>query len=221
MKRIILSILVILGISFSSFAQDSTAVKKQELRKMKGNLKEGKQARKEKMKDLNLSEDQKKEIMANREEMRAKTNAIRNDQSLSEEEKNKKIEALRKEQREKRKEVLTADQKQKLAENKVQQKADKKAKAEQRLADMKVKLSLTDDQVNKLRSQEQATHAKMRAIEKDQTLAPAAKKEKMRELRTHAEEERKKILSAEQMKKWEEMRKNEPMPGPKRHPKAA
>lgn len=212
MKKLFVSVFALTAISLSVAAQDTTKTKKQDIREMKAAYKDGKQHHKEKMAELNLTEDQKKEMMANRDEFRTKASAIKNDKNLSEAERNRKMEALHKEQKEKRQALLTPEQKEKVAQQKQQHKEEAKDKAEKRMGELKTQLSLSDDQVTKWKELEKSNHAKMKAIDSDPSLDAKAKEQKREELRTHTTAQRKTILTPEQDKKFEEMKKDKDMP---------
>ncbi len=66
------------------------------------------------MKDLNLSDAQKAQMKANKESMKQQSDAIKNDASLSQDQKKAKLEALHKSQKDKMSSVLTAEQKAKI-----------------------------------------------------------------------------------------------------------
>lgn len=84
MKKMFLSVLAMAVISLSVSAQDSTSSKKEHNNSMKAAHRGGKDDKKEMMKDLDLSVDQKKEMKENREEFKTKIAAIDQDKSLSE-----------------------------------------------------------------------------------------------------------------------------------------
>ncbi len=204
MKKIFVSILAIIVISSSVAAQDTTKTTKQNVGTPHP---KAKKHREEARKELNLTETQKKALIANRLEARSKTTAIENDKNLTEAQKREKLEALHKEQKEKKDALLSTEQKAKLEQAKVKHRQEEKEQAEKRRAMMKEKLSLTDEQDAKLNELAKANEAKMKAIRENPSLDAEAKKKQMQELREHAAEERKAILTPEQQKKLEEMKK--------------
>jgi Spy/CpxP family protein refolding chaperone len=82
----------------------------------KGNWKNGKAfaKRAEIQKQLNLTPEQKDQLTKMRTDLRSQVQSIRNDQSLTQDQKKEKIHSLMKDQREKFKSVLTQDQIEKL-----------------------------------------------------------------------------------------------------------
>jgi hypothetical protein len=73
---------------------------------------------------------------------------------------------------------------------------------------MKSNLSLTDEQVAKLKNQRAATMAKAEKIKNNESLSREQKKEQMMALKTEAKDQHNKILTPEQLKKKEEMKKS-------------
>jgi len=103
--------------------------------------------------------------------------------------------------------LLTADQKTKMTQLKAEQKAKKEAGYTKRLDKMKTNLSLTEMQVTKLKEQRVATMAQAEKIKNNESLSRTQKKEQMMALKTEAKNQHTKILTPEQMKKREEMKK--------------
>lgn len=137
------------------------------------------------MKDLNLSDAQKTQMKT-----------IREDKTLSKDARKEKMNG-----------VFTADQKTKMAQGKVAIQAKRKEMGEKRAQEMKTKLGLSNDQSAKLKSQNDATHAQMKAIKEDNSLTKEAKKEKMKSVKASAKEQRKSVMTADQLKKMDEMKK--------------
>ena len=72
---------------------------------------------------------------------------------------------------------------------------------------VKEKLGLSDEQAEKLKTQNDGYRAKIKAIQENTTLSEDQKKEQMKTARERAATERKSQLTPEQIKKMEEMRK--------------
>jgi hypothetical protein len=91
-------------------------------------------------------------------------------------------------------------------------KTDRKAKraemASKRMDRMKTALNLSDDQVAKLKANRANLKAKAENIKTNQALSREQKKEQMMALRAEAKSFQSQVLTAEQLKKKEEMRKN-------------
>ena len=204
MKKLFVLFFAAISISLSVVAQDSTATRKGDIKSMKAAYKGGKQHHKDNIKELNLTAEQKKEIKESRAEYKSKVTALEKDQNMTEAEKNEKKASLKKEQRSATQSLLTPDQKTKMAEQKMKDKQEVKDNAQKRMADMQTELSLSDDQVTRLKALEVTNHAKMKAIKKDKTMDETTKKQQMDALKTNAEAQRRNILSADQLKKMDE-----------------
>lgn len=155
------------------------------------------------MKTLNLTDAQKTQMKANREEYKKQMQALKQDQNITVKEMNARKAALRQQQKTRMEALLTPDQKSKMAQAKLQREADAKQRSEKKLDKMMLKLGLSDDQVNRLRVQRESTHAQMKTIRENESLSPELKKQQMMALKNSAKEEHKRILTAEQLKKME------------------
>lgn len=140
---------------------------------------------KEMMKGVNLSDAQK-----------AQVKSIREDKSLTKEQRKEKMSG-----------VFTADQRSAMAKNKTEMKAKRKEMHEKRANEMKEKLGLSNDQAAKLKTQRDATHQQMKALKADQSLTKEQKKEKIKAIKADADKQRRTVLTADQLKKMDEMKK--------------
>ena len=177
---------------------------------MKGHKAGGKKM----MDNLNLTEDQKAKLKAEREASKAQMDAIRNDASLSETQKQEKARAIREAQKAKMQSILTPAQKQQMEQSQKEAKEKGKEMAEKR-KDMMDKrkeafkdLNLSNDQGQKLKAHNQAMQEKMKALRSNTSLTEEQKKAEMKNIKQWSKDERAKILTAEQMKKMEEMKKD-------------
>jgi len=108
MKKIMLAAMLMLGICSVSVAQAPTQDSTKHKRSMhhKRNL----------HKQLNLTQEQKDKLHAYNKDMKAKRDAVKNNQSLSETDKKTQLKALRENSRKHFASVLTDEQKQKMKE---------------------------------------------------------------------------------------------------------
>jgi len=203
MKKLLVSLLAITVISFSAIAQEKRAMKHHDEKMLKG----GKKGPDKMMKELNLSDAQKSQVKAIREDHRKQMQALKQNDKMTVKELKDRKEAIRKDEKAKIDGLLTSEQKAKMADLKVQREAREKVHYDKKMVEMKSKLSLTDDQVARLKSLHESNDAKMKSIKEDQTLNRDAKKQQLEALRNKAQEERKTILNADQLKKMEEMKK--------------
>jgi hypothetical protein len=166
-------------------------------------------------KKLNLSEDQKKQAKVFRDEFRKKMQELNKNEKITVKEMRDRKYALRRDIRSKMNGLLTADQKNKLAQFKAELKARSEEHFKKRLDKMKTTLALTDVQVGQMKKQREAIQSKMKALRENEALSREQKKEQMIALHNEAKEQRRKIFSADQLKKLEEMKKkrmeNEPV----------
>ena len=72
MKKLFLFVVAIAAISIGTFAQDTTANKKHDKKSLKAAYKGDKKEKKAAMKSLNLTDEQKNEMKANKDEYKSK-----------------------------------------------------------------------------------------------------------------------------------------------------
>lgn len=155
------------------------------------------------MKDLNLTSEQKSEMKAMRESNKSAMEAIKNDASLTQDQKKEKMLQLRKDQKAKTQALLTADQKAKIIEaQKKGKNADFKAK-KNRVNDM----NLSDDQKIKMKEIRGDSQKQMDAIKNDANLTQEQKTQKSKEVRKNQEMKMSSILTPEQKAKMKSQRR--------------
>lgn len=204
MKKLLVLALALSGIIFSASAQQKREVKGEHHSMHKGHHGQ----RGMMMKDMNFSDAQKAQLKANREEYKQKMQALNSQENITVKEQRDRKAALRKEQKSKFEALLTPDQKSKMAEARTKMQARRKEMGAKRMNMMKTKLGLSDDQVAKLKSQNENTHAQMKALKDDQTLSREDKMAKIKSIRESSMQERKSIFTADQLKKIDEMKKD-------------
>lgn len=209
MKKIVTLSLAFSALVFSAQAQEQRNIKKD---KNKTERHEGRKGeRKDKMQDLNLSEAQKTQLKANREEFKAKMTQLKSE-NLTEAQRSERRKALMTEQKAKMQSILTAQQIQQLkaAKGTRGQKGAFEGKRKMhgnKQAMLKEKLALTDDQSAKLKAQHQMLKQQKLAIKNDASLSAEAKKAKMQSLRKEASAQRKAVLTTDQLAKMKELKK--------------
>ena len=199
MKKILIPLFAIFAFTISANAQQKRAMKGHQHKKHQHGMM---------AKQLNFTEDQRKQAKLYNKEFKEKMHDLNKIENITVKESRDRKAALLKERKAKMDGLLTAEQKTKM----VQLKAEQKVKTEERyanhLAKMKTNLSLTDEQVAKLKTQRTGMQTKMEKIKSNESLSRIEKKEKMMALKAEAKEQHQKIFTAEQMKKMEEMKKN-------------
>lgn len=196
MKKVLASIAAIALFSFAAHAQENRHLKPKHQHGHHGML----------PKELNLSEAQRKQAKGIHEEFRKKMQDLNKQESLTVKEFRDRKFALRKEQKAKMDGILTPEQKNKMAQLKVDQKKERDEHFAKHMDRMKTDLNLSEAQVKQLTAQRAGVEAKMKAIKDNEALSREERKEKMMALKTEAQEQRKKIFTADQLKKLEEMK---------------
>jgi len=203
MKKIAMILLAFSAITLSATAQEKREIKGDRHGQHMGMRHErGMMA-----KQLNFSDDQKKQAKAIGEDFRKQMQDLNKKENITVKQQRDQKEALVKAKKAKMDALLTPEQKTKLA----QLKADHKQKAEERYAKhldkMKTSLGLSDDQVAQLKTQRQAIHDQFKAIKENENLSRTERKDKLMALRSEAKEQNKKIFTEDQLKKMEDMHK--------------
>jgi len=162
---------------------------------------------KDMMKDLNLTEAQKAQLKTNREANKAKMEALNKQDNLTVKEMRERKMALMQEQKAQMESILTAEQKAKIAADKATMSGKGKNMDGQRGEAMKEKLGLTNEQAAKLKAHNEATHDKIKAIQDNQNLTMDQKKTQIKAVKDASKAERKNILTAEQIQRMDEMKK--------------
>lgn len=198
MKKVLIPLIAIFALTASVNAQNKMDRKGHHHKHQKSMM----------ARQLNFSEAQKTQAKAINEDSRKKMQELNKNENITVKEQRDRKAAIQKERKTKMDGLLTAEQKTKMA----QLKADRKVKKEQgyakRLDKMKTNLSLTDEQVTKLKNQRAATMAKAEKIKNNESLSREQKKEQMMALKTESKDQHNKIFTPEQLKKKEEMRKS-------------
>lgn len=165
------------------------------------------------MKDLNLTTQQKAQLKESQQAMKQQRDAIKNDATLTQDQKKAKMQDLRKTQQDKLNSILTPEQKAKMAADKKDWKgkpgqsahAEKERKGN---GPMMKDLNLTDTQKAQMKSDRDDMKQQRDAIQNDATLTQAQKKVKMQDLMKSERSKMSSILTPEQKAKMQADRKN-------------
>ncbi|RYY67343.1 MAG: hypothetical protein EOO13_14665 [Chitinophagaceae bacterium] len=201
MKKLIVFTLVLASVGFSASAQERREVKTP---RTEGKMK---MHDKKSMQELNLTEAQKTQLKAQREAAKAQLDAIKNDASLSEQQKAEKAKAIHQDQKNKMQALLTPEQKAKMEEGRKAAQARGKEMGQKR-KDAYKDLNLTSDQSAKLKAQREASKTKVESIKANSSLTEEQKKAQIKEVMKASKADMKNILTADQMKKMQEMKKD-------------
>ena len=192
--------MILAVVGFSASAQE-----RREMKGQKHGMHQGQKG--DMMKDLNLTDAQKAQLKANRETYKAKMEALRKDENITVKEMKAREKAIHDEQKAKMQALLTTEQKAKIASDRANMDTKRKAMDAQRAEEMKEKLGLSNEQAEKLKAHNQETHSKIKAIQDNESLTMDQKKEQMIAVKEASKAQRKNILTAEQLRKMEEMKK--------------
>lgn len=159
------------------------------------------------MKGLNLTEDQKAQIKAERQNTRNQLIELNKNEDITVKEYKTRKAAILNTQKEQMEKVLTAEQKNQLAQNKAERQATRELAAANRIDKMKIRLDLSDEQVTKIKASHEAARAKANAIRGNNQLSQEEKKQQLMSLRQEQKNNITQVLTPEQITKMEEMKK--------------
>ena len=195
--------LVVLTLALSTILFTANAQHKRE-QKMGGK----KQHHAQLAKQLNLSDEQKKQAQANKVALKQKMKELNKNESITVKEQRDRKDALRKEQKAKMQALLTPEQKTKMAELKATKMAKKEEKFAKALEKIKSKINLSDAQVMQLKSQRERIKANTKEIKDNESLSRTQRKEQLMALKAESKTQKSNIFTADQIKQLDEMKKN-------------
>lgn len=153
-------------------------------------------------KELNLTDEQKEKLQAVIRVQMEKLRGLRQDTSLSAEDKREKVRAIREEITAEVKKVLTPEQFEKW-KAKQSQSTTSGGGAAARLQEAIKGLNLTEQQKEQLKPVYQEQMDKLRELQQDTSLSLAQKLEKLKDMHKEIAPKLKKVMNAEQFAKWE------------------
>ena len=159
-------------------------------------------------KDLNLSEDQKQQLKAIKENHRKQMAELNKNEAITVKEMRDRKTSLIKEYRSKVEGVLTVDQKAKIQQRRNESAEKRQQMQAKRMEKIKKDLALTDDQSSKLKTVNESFKSKFESLRKDESLDRTAKKEQFKALHQQHKEEMKSVLTQEQNEKLDAMKKD-------------
>lgn len=158
------------------------------------------------MMNLNLTDAQKQQVTALNKDYRDKIQNLEKDDNITLKHYRAQKANLEKERKSKFQDILTADQKDKIAQARKERTEKMKEMAQKRMDKMKTDLNLTDDQVAKIQDERKSMMEQAKAIKENTLLSDEQKKEQFMNLRKTSHDNMNKILTADQLKKREELR---------------
>jgi Spy/CpxP family protein refolding chaperone len=160
------------------------------------------------MKNLNLSDAQKQQVKALNEDYKSKLNNLQKNDNITLKDYRLQKASFDNERKAKFADMLTAEQKNKIAKAKIERQEKMKMISQKRIEKMKTDLNLTDDQVAKIQDQKSEMRSQAQSIRENNSLTHEQKKEQFMMLKKTHEENVNKILTADQLRKREELRNN-------------
>lgn len=206
MKKIITALFAVAAFTFSASAQNknNTNEEKGYHKKHEGKGMMG-------MQKLNLTDAQKQQMKLINEDFKTKIQLLGKDDKAQRK-------ALMQERKNKISAILTPEQKAQFEQMRKQYKKEgrfsgrgegfDKGKHGDKMGSMKAKLALTDDQIAKMKAGKEAFKQRAKAIKENQSLSAEQKKEQLTILRNERKANFKSYLTAEQIAKLGEMKKN-------------
>lgn len=156
-----------------------------------------------KIKDMNLTPEQKSKMKELRQNNKSQMDAIKNDATLTQDQKKEKIQTLRKSEKQNMGQVLTEEQKSKLREAHEKGKNADFIYKEKRMKD----LGLNADQKMKMKEMRTDSKQQMEAIKNDPSLTQDQRKQKTKELHQNQQKEMNNLLTADQKAKMKSERR--------------
>ena len=156
---------------------------------------------------LNLSEDQKKQLKEINADFRKQLQDLKKNENITVKELNSKKEEIRKDHIAKMQSILTPEQKAQM--NKLRQDGKTRGlqKGNRGVENMRSQLNLSDDQLTKLKEARESFTAKAKEIRNNSSLTEEQKKSAFQSLAREQKEKTNSILTKEQVQKLEELRK--------------
>ena len=217
MKKIITGIFAMAAFTFSAAAQDQKTDQKKWDKDGQGqHMRDGKGMHG--MDQLNLTESQKQQMKAINEDFSTRMQALGKNDNMMVKDMKAQREALMQERKSKISALLTPDQRTKFDQmhkeggregRMVGREQGEMGRGRGDMADhMKTELGLTDDQVAKLKSGNESFRQRGKAIRENQSLSADQRKEQFESLQKERENSFKSYLTADQMKKLDQMKKS-------------
>ena len=158
------------------------------------------------MANLNLTDDQKKQAQAVWQKSHEEMKAVKDNASLSQDQKEQQIQAIRQSSDAQMKTILTPEQYQKFEEMKAAWKNKGGKDGRPGPHNPFEKLNLTEEQKAQVHPIMQKTGEEIKAIKEDASLSQEQKEQQIQTIRQNTEEQLKTILTPEQFQKLEAMK---------------
>jgi len=199
MKRITIGLMLIALATFGASAQ-------QKSRGEHGKHK-ARHHRQDMPKNINLSNDQKKQMQVARDNYRSQLAELNKNENITVKELRDRKVSLAKEHKAASEKILTSEQKNKIQEAKQKSIEKRQLSQAKRMEKMKKDLALSENQSSKLKTINESYKTKFQTIRENETLDRTAKIEQSKALKLQQKEELKNILTKEQRQKFDERKR--------------
>ena len=205
--------LALSAITFSVNAQDNTGNTKERQHEGMdhGKWEHGQRGNQMMFKNLDLTESQKQQAQSINSDFENRMKELKKNDNMTVKDFNSQREALMQERKTKFEALLTPEQKAKMQDANKGMRGRPDMNDANRVEKMKTDLGLSNDQVSKLQSQQDAFKAKADAIRNNSALSDDQKREQFMNLRKEQHDNMKNILTADQLKKMEDRKGKRPM----------
>jgi Spy/CpxP family protein refolding chaperone len=156
---------------------------------------------------LNLTDAQKQQLKQVNADFRQKMQTLNKNEDITVREQRAQRQSIAKAHKDAMMNILTLEQKNQLATMRQQGKQKHEEMEAKRLDKLKTTLGLSDDQVAKIKANQAATQAKIKAIMDNKTADQSAKREQFMALRKEMKDNIGSVLTPEQKAKMENMHK--------------
>lgn len=157
---------------------------------------------------LNLSQQQQDQLKPIFQKQREQAQAIRQDSTLTADQKKQKFDALRQDTQTQVNSVLTPEQQQQWAQMKAEGKQRMAENRQKMGARMAERLNLSQAQQDQIKPIMESRREQAKAIWQDNSLTRDQKRAKMQELHSQTQAQVNTILTPEQQQQWQQMRQN-------------
>lgn len=154
---------------------------------------------------IHYTPEQRKQLMAIKKEYHQKSQDLFNQDNITLKEYKAGLVALQKEKKEKMAALLTPQQKDEVAARKSRMDENRKVMEAAHLERLKLRLNLTDDQVAKIKADNENLHNQVKAIHENDNLLPQQKREQMKALLAKRTDTYKSVLTPGQYSQFEKM----------------
>jgi Spy/CpxP family protein refolding chaperone len=157
---------------------------------------------------LKLTDDQRQQLKKLNDSYHQQLAALQGNDKISLGDYKKQLAALHKSHEEQVQGVYTDEQKKQLAEFKNKRNINMQAAAAARLERLKLELNLTDEQVGKIKGQQEQMHSQLTALHENSALLPEQKREELKTLFAKEKDAFKTVLTPDQLSKLDSLHKD-------------